>query len=106
MLVPNVPFRRMRLLALTLSPRGFIAFNENLNHFMLRPAQLPAIVHDPLSNAFGLAENLAVSRRRIGQSRRRSAIGRRMLGSGTFHGDTTPDERTICQRHRASTEVQ
>jgi len=44
MLVPNVPFRRMRLLALVLAPRGFIAFNENLNHFMLRPAQLPAVV--------------------------------------------------------------
>jgi len=43
MLVPNVPFRRMRLAALVLSPRGFIAFNENLNHFMLRPAQLAAI---------------------------------------------------------------
>ncbi|HTP34013.1 MAG TPA: glycosyltransferase, partial [Candidatus Acidoferrales bacterium] len=43
MLVPNVPFRRMRLMALLLSPRGFIAFNENLNHFMLRPAQLGAI---------------------------------------------------------------
>jgi GT2 family glycosyltransferase/glycosyltransferase involved in cell wall biosynthesis len=44
MLVPNVPFRRMRLVALALSPRGFLAFNENLNHFMLRPAQLLAIV--------------------------------------------------------------
>jgi GT2 family glycosyltransferase/glycosyltransferase involved in cell wall biosynthesis len=43
MLVPNVPFRRMRLVALALSPRGFLAFNENLNHFMLRPRQLPAI---------------------------------------------------------------
>jgi len=43
MLVPNVPFRRMRLLALALSPRGFLAFNENLNHFMLRPGSLPAI---------------------------------------------------------------
>src|SRR5439155_614443 len=42
-LVPNVPFRRMRLLALLLSPRGFLAFNENLNHFMLRPASAPAI---------------------------------------------------------------
>ena len=41
MLVPNVPFRRMRLLALRLSPRGFLAFNENLNHFMLRPSSLP-----------------------------------------------------------------
>ncbi len=43
MLVPNVPFRRMRLLALRLSPRGFLAFNENLNHFMLRPSSLPTI---------------------------------------------------------------
>jgi hypothetical protein len=43
MLVPNVPFRRMRLLALALSPRAFLAFNENLNHFMLRPASMPAI---------------------------------------------------------------
>jgi GT2 family glycosyltransferase/glycosyltransferase involved in cell wall biosynthesis len=41
MLVPNVPFRRMRLLALLLSPRGFLAFNENLNNFMLRPSSLP-----------------------------------------------------------------
>ena len=43
MLVPNVPFRRMRLLALVLSPRGFLAFNENLNHFMLRPGSIPTI---------------------------------------------------------------
>jgi GT2 family glycosyltransferase/glycosyltransferase involved in cell wall biosynthesis len=43
MLVPNVPFRRMRLLALVLSPRAFLAYNENLNHFMLRPGSLPAI---------------------------------------------------------------
>jgi GT2 family glycosyltransferase/glycosyltransferase involved in cell wall biosynthesis len=43
MLVPNVPFRRMRLVALLLSPRAFIAFNEHLHHFMLRPAQLPTI---------------------------------------------------------------
>jgi glycosyltransferase involved in cell wall biosynthesis len=44
MLVPNVPFRRMRLMALILSPRGFIGFNENLDHFMLRPRSLPAII--------------------------------------------------------------
>jgi GT2 family glycosyltransferase/glycosyltransferase involved in cell wall biosynthesis len=43
MLVPNVPFRRMRLAALLLSPAGFLAFNENLNNFMLRPRCLPAI---------------------------------------------------------------
>ena len=33
----------MRLLALVLSRRGFLAFNENLNHFMLRPGSMPAI---------------------------------------------------------------
>ncbi len=44
MLVPGVPFRRMRLAALLLSPARFIAFNENLNHFMLRPGSLPAIL--------------------------------------------------------------
>lgn len=42
-LVPNVPFRRMRLLALILAPLYFLAVNENLNDFMLRPASLPAI---------------------------------------------------------------
>ena len=44
MLVPNVPFRRMRIVALTLAPAGFIAFNENLDNFMLRPRSVPAIV--------------------------------------------------------------
>jgi glycosyltransferase involved in cell wall biosynthesis len=44
MLVPNVPFRAMRLLALTLAPRNFLAFNENLNNFMLRPRSVPAIM--------------------------------------------------------------
>ena len=43
MLVPNVPFRRMRLVALVLSPRAFLAFNENLDHFMLRPGSIPAV---------------------------------------------------------------
>ncbi|HEY1336908.1 MAG TPA: glycosyltransferase [Bryobacteraceae bacterium] len=44
MLVPNVPFRRMRLMALTLAPLHFLAFNENLNNFMLRPGSVPAIL--------------------------------------------------------------
>jgi glycosyltransferase involved in cell wall biosynthesis/GT2 family glycosyltransferase len=44
MLVPNVPFRRMRLMALCLAPLGFLAFNENLDNFMLRPQALPAIL--------------------------------------------------------------
>jgi polysaccharide biosynthesis protein PslH len=43
MLVPNVPFRAMRLMALLLAPRNFLAFNENLNNFMLRPRCIPAI---------------------------------------------------------------
>ncbi len=51
MLVPDVPFRRMRLLALVLSPRGFLAFNENLNHFMLRPGSVPAILRHLLWRA-------------------------------------------------------
>ncbi len=44
LLVPNVPFRRMRLLALILAPLYFLAVNEHLNDFMLRPGSLPAIV--------------------------------------------------------------
>jgi GT2 family glycosyltransferase/glycosyltransferase involved in cell wall biosynthesis len=44
MLVPDVPFRRMRLMALLLAPRGFLAFNENLNDFMLRPRCAGAIL--------------------------------------------------------------
>lgn len=43
LLVPNVPFRRMRVLALILAPFYFLAINENLNDFMLRPRSLPAI---------------------------------------------------------------
>ncbi len=43
MLVPNVPFRKMRLLAFLLSPLYFLAVNENLNDFMLRPGSLPTI---------------------------------------------------------------
>ena len=60
MLVPNVPFRRMRLLALALSPRGFLAFNENLNHFMLRPGSVPAIARHI---AWRAANSLRWSRR-------------------------------------------
>ncbi|MBI3471938.1 MAG: glycosyltransferase [Candidatus Solibacter usitatus] len=37
LLVPRVPYRRMRLMALLASPVGFVAFNENLDSFMLRP---------------------------------------------------------------------
>ncbi len=44
MLVPNVPYRRLRLIALLLSPAGFIAYNENLDHWMLRPRCLPLML--------------------------------------------------------------
>ncbi|MDQ6663092.1 MAG: glycosyltransferase, partial [Acidobacteriota bacterium] len=37
MLQPNMPYRRMRLIALLMSPVGFIAYNEHLGSFMLRP---------------------------------------------------------------------
>ncbi|MBL8174213.1 MAG: glycosyltransferase [Bryobacterales bacterium] len=42
-LEPNTPYRRMRWMALRLSPRGFIAFNENLDHYMLRPRSAPVM---------------------------------------------------------------
>jgi GT2 family glycosyltransferase/glycosyltransferase involved in cell wall biosynthesis len=37
LLVPNVPYRRMRMLALVLAPLQFLAVNENLDHWMFRP---------------------------------------------------------------------
>lgn len=44
LLIPRVPYRRMRLIALLLSPVGFLAFNENLDNFMLRPHCMRTIV--------------------------------------------------------------
>ncbi|MBK9167224.1 MAG: glycosyltransferase [Bryobacterales bacterium] len=44
LLVPGVPYRRMRLLALLASPVGFVAFNESLDSFMLRPRDLPVLL--------------------------------------------------------------
>ena len=43
LLVPRMPYRRMRLMALMLSLRGFLAFNEQLDSFMLRPRCLGTI---------------------------------------------------------------
>jgi glycosyltransferase involved in cell wall biosynthesis len=44
LLVPGVPFRRMRLLAFILAPLYFLAINEHLSDFLLlRPASVPAI---------------------------------------------------------------
>jgi GT2 family glycosyltransferase/glycosyltransferase involved in cell wall biosynthesis len=47
-LEPNTPYWPMRRLALELSPLQFIAFNENLDHFMLRPRCLPTIARHAL----------------------------------------------------------
>lgn len=43
-LIPNVPYRRLRLIALLLAPAGFIAYNENLDHWMLRPRCVPLML--------------------------------------------------------------
>ncbi len=43
-LEPNTPYRAMRWIAFLLAPAAFLAFNENLDHFMLRPRSVPAIL--------------------------------------------------------------
>jgi GT2 family glycosyltransferase/glycosyltransferase involved in cell wall biosynthesis len=47
-LQPRMPYRQMRLVAFLLAPRKFLAFNENLGHFMLRPQSLATIVRHVL----------------------------------------------------------
>jgi GT2 family glycosyltransferase/glycosyltransferase involved in cell wall biosynthesis len=42
-LQPRMPYWRMRLVAFLLAPSRFLAFNENLGHFMLRPRSAPTI---------------------------------------------------------------
>lgn len=51
LLVPNVPYRRMRLMALLLSPAGFLAYNEAMGSWMLRPRSVPAIARHALWRA-------------------------------------------------------
>jgi polysaccharide biosynthesis protein PslH len=51
MLTPNVPLRRLRLLAFLLAPWNVLAFSEELNHFMLRPRSIPAILRHGLWRA-------------------------------------------------------
>ncbi|HEX3875808.1 MAG TPA: hypothetical protein VHW24_02400, partial [Bryobacteraceae bacterium] len=51
MLTPNVPLWRLRALAFLLAPFQVMAFNENLNHFMLRPRSLPAILRHAMWRA-------------------------------------------------------
>jgi GT2 family glycosyltransferase/glycosyltransferase involved in cell wall biosynthesis len=43
-LEPRTPHWRLRALGFALAPIRFLAFNENGNHFMLRPRSVPAIV--------------------------------------------------------------
>ena len=47
-LQPRMPYWRMRLIAFLLSPWNFLAFNEALGHFMLRPRSLGTIVRHVL----------------------------------------------------------
>ncbi|MBI3679463.1 MAG: glycosyltransferase [Acidobacteria bacterium] len=42
-LEPNTPYWRMRWIAFRIAPLYFLAFNENLDHFMLRPQSLPTM---------------------------------------------------------------
>jgi GT2 family glycosyltransferase/glycosyltransferase involved in cell wall biosynthesis len=44
LLVPNLPYRRLRWIAWCLSPRGWLAYNEHFGSFMLRPRCLATIV--------------------------------------------------------------
>ena len=44
MLVPNVPYRRLRLIAFLLAPLRLLAYNENLDHWMLRPRCIPLML--------------------------------------------------------------
>jgi GT2 family glycosyltransferase/glycosyltransferase involved in cell wall biosynthesis len=47
-LAPGLPYRRMRLMALLLSPRGFLAYNESMDSWMLRPRCIPAMLRHAL----------------------------------------------------------
>jgi glycosyltransferase involved in cell wall biosynthesis len=79
MLVPNVPFRKMRLLAFLLSPLYFLAFNENLNDFMLRPGSLPTIARHFLWRLGNLM------RSRSQPKPREAAVEPGKPGNATFH---------------------
>ncbi|MCS7314412.1 MAG: glycosyltransferase [Bryobacterales bacterium] len=44
MLAPNLPYRRLRVIAFLIAPLRLLVYNENLDHWMLRPRCLPLIV--------------------------------------------------------------
>jgi GT2 family glycosyltransferase/glycosyltransferase involved in cell wall biosynthesis len=48
LLVPNLPYRRLRWIAWCLSPRGWLAYNEHFGSFMLRPRCLGTMVRHVL----------------------------------------------------------
>lgn len=48
LLVPNLPYRRLRWIAWCLSPRGWLAYNEHFGSFMLRPRCLGTIFRHAL----------------------------------------------------------
>lgn len=43
MLTPNLPYRRLRLIAFLTAPLRLLIYNEHLDHWMLRPRCLPVI---------------------------------------------------------------
>ncbi len=43
-LQPRMPYWKMRAIGFVLSPWNFLAFNEDLGHFMLRPRSVPTIL--------------------------------------------------------------
>lgn len=43
MLAPKLPYRRLRLIAFLIAPLRLLVYNENLDHWMLRPRCLPLI---------------------------------------------------------------
>ncbi|MCS7024954.1 MAG: glycosyltransferase [Bryobacteraceae bacterium] len=50
-LEPRTPYGQMRWIAFFLAPRNWVAFNENLDHFMLRPRCLGSIARHLLWRA-------------------------------------------------------
>ena len=57
LLVPRRPYHRMRLIALLTSPAGFVAFNENLDSFMLRPRDLGVLTRHVLWRGRNIAHH-------------------------------------------------
>lgn len=50
-LEPKTPYARLRLMGFLIAPARFLAFNENLDHFMLRPGSVPTMFRHALWRA-------------------------------------------------------